>query len=102
MKKLALLFVLAFATVSVRAQTAPTSPAPTLKALIEANRATITTLLTQQKDLIEQLKKATPQEKETIQDQLQQLVKETRDSRRDIAKAIRQAMKERRLQAPRG
>lgn len=92
MKKIALLFILALATVSVQAQTAPD-----LRALIEANRTTVNTLLAQRKDLIERLKNASEQDREAVRKELQQLAKDTHDSQRDLAKAIRTAMRERRL-----
>lgn len=69
---------------------------PALKAIVDANRAAIGTLLDQRKALLEQLKNATPEQRDAIRTQLQQVMKDTQSAQRDLAKAIRDAIKARR------
>jgi hypothetical protein len=98
MKKL--LVLLAVATLALPLPAAPVT-AQDIKALIEANRATLTTLISQRKELIEKLKNASAQDKEAARNELKQLIKDNHDSQREIAKTVREAMKARRL-APKG
>lgn len=74
----------------------------TLKAIVDANRDAMRTILEQRKTLLEQLKNATPEQRETIRTQLHQLMRDTQAAQRDLAKAIRDAIKARRDQAKGG
>jgi ElaB/YqjD/DUF883 family membrane-anchored ribosome-binding protein len=69
---------------------------PALKAIVDANRAAIGSLLDQRKALLEQLKNATPEQRDAIRKQLQDVMKDTQAAQRDLAKAIRDAIKARR------